>query len=104
MPLVRLVLLAVATVLLAAVPAQGGSGRLTAAKAERLVKRKAELRYDGGHVTVGCHRARRGYACPYVVTRNACQVANGTATVTRRHGGRTRIALGDAVQSFCDSG
>lgn len=100
-----MVLLGVATLLLAAVPAQGGSGRLTAAKAERLVERKAEMRYDGSQVAADCHRVRHGYACVYTVTRDSCVVGSrGRARVTPRRGGRTRVALVEAVQSFCDSG
>jgi hypothetical protein len=102
---VRLVLLGVATLFLAAVPAHGGSGRLTAAKAERLAERKASIRYDGAVVEADCHRTRRGYACTYAVTADGCSVGTrGTATVVRRRGGRVTVTLHETVSSFCDSG
>jgi hypothetical protein len=102
---VRLVLLGVATVLLAAVPAQGGSARLTGAKAERMVERKASIRYDGAVVEAHCRRGRRGYACTYAVTGDGCSVGTrGTATVVRHRGERARVTLKEAVSSFCDSG
>jgi hypothetical protein len=101
---VRLVLLGVATLLLAAVPAQGGSGRLTAAKAERVAERKASIRYDGAVVEADCHRTRRG-SCTYAVTADGCSVGTrGTATVVRRRGGRVTVTLQETVSSFCDSG
>jgi len=102
---VRLVLIGVATLLLAAVPAHGGPGRLTAAKAEHLVERKASIRYDGAVVDAHCHRSRQGYSCTYVVTADACAVGTGgTATVVRGRHRRLRVSLEEAVSTFCDSG
>jgi hypothetical protein len=102
---VRLVLLGVATLLLAAVPAHGGSGPLTGANAERLVQRKASIRYDGAVVDAHCRRARRGYACTYAVTADGCRAGTrGTAAVVPRRGRRARVMLEEAVSSFCDSG
>jgi hypothetical protein len=102
---VRLCLLGVATVLLTAVPAQSGSGRLTGAKAERLVEREASIRYDGALVEAACHRRRWGYSCTYALTGDGCRVGTGgTATVARPLGGRARATLEHAVTSFCDSG
>jgi hypothetical protein len=102
---VRLILLGVATVLLAAVPAQGSSGRLTAAKAERLVERKASIRYDGAVVEAHCHRVRRGYSCTYAITADGCRVGTrGTATVAQAQGRRERVTLEEGVSTFCDSG
>ena len=101
----RLVLLGVATLLLAAVPGQGASGRPSGAKAERLVERKASIRYDGAIVDAACHHTRRGCACTYAVTGDGCRVGTrGTATVARRPGGRARVTLEESVASFCDSG
>jgi hypothetical protein len=103
-PPVRLVLLAVATVLVAAVPAPGVAGRLTAAKAERIVERKASIRYDGAVVHADCRRAGRGYSCRYVATADGCRVGAGTATVAARGGRGVRVSLREAFSAFCDSG
>ena len=101
----RLVLLGAATLLLAAAPAQTGSGRLTRARAERLVERAASARYGGAAVTADCRRARAGYACSYAVTGDGCEVGTrGAATVTRRSGRRARVTLRETVGTFCDSG
>jgi hypothetical protein len=102
---VRLILLGVATLLLAAVPARGGAARLTAAKAERLVERKATKRYSGAVVSADCRRTRRGYSCSYLVTGDRCAVGTrGTASVRARARDRVRVTLRETVGTFCDSG